>query len=204
MTCVHCRFHKESLINAHRNIITKTPNMFTRSEVMVSNSLQHMNDDVILLGSALHKGTTKFSAKGEDMYSVVNLTISHGKCSMKCTNGMCLAVTQTKKKLPKSTSVKNIQSLCSHLQTMAQNIDYVKSFFPHYFTQGQTDTEIEENAFQSDQENTDDVGLRPEQTNFDVQTGLWNFKALSSHKPKDMMSDELRKYTRMRNQWCYE
>ena len=36
-------------------------------------------------------------------------------------------------------------------------------------------------------------------TNFDVQTGLWNFKALSSHQPKDMMSDELRKYTRMRN-----
>ena len=189
MTCVHCRFYKESLINAHRNIITKTPNMFTRSEVMVSNSLQHMNDAVILLGSALHKGTTKFSAKGEDIYSVVNLIISHGKCSMKCTNGMCLAVTQTKKKVPKSTSVKNIQSLCSHLQTMAQNIDYVKSFFPHYFTQGQTNTEIEENAVQSDQENTDDVALRPEQTNFDVQTGLWNFKALSSHKPKDMMSD---------------
>ena len=50
--------------------------MYTRSEVMVSNSLQHMNDDVILLGSALHKGTTKFSAKGDDKYSVVNLTFS--------------------------------------------------------------------------------------------------------------------------------
>ena len=150
MTCVHCGFYKESLVNAHRNIFTNTPNMYTKSEVMVSNSLQYMNNDVILLGSALHKGTTKFSVKGEDRYSVVNITISHGKCSMKYTNGMCLAVTQTKKKLPKSTGVKNIQSLCSHLQTMAQNIDYVKSFSPHYFTQGETDTETEENTFQLD------------------------------------------------------
>ena len=162
MTYVHCRFYKESLVNAHRNIITNTPNMYTRSEVMVASLLQHMNDGVILLGSALHKGTTKSSAKGEDNYSVVNITISHGKCSMKCTNGMCLAVTQTKKKLPKSTCVKNLESLCSHLQTMAQNIDYVKSFFPHYFTQGQTDTETEENTFQLEQENTDDLGLRPD------------------------------------------
>ena len=41
MTCVHCRFYKESFINAHRNIITNSPNMYTRSEVMVSNSLQN-------------------------------------------------------------------------------------------------------------------------------------------------------------------
>ena len=83
---------------------------------------------VILLGSALHKGTTKFSARGEDHYSTVHITISHGKCSMKCTNGMCLAVTQTKRKLPKSTGLKHFESLCSHLQTMAQNIDFVKAF----------------------------------------------------------------------------
>ena len=197
MTCVHCRFYKESLVTAYRNINTNTPNTYTRSESIISKSLQHMNDGVILLGSVLHKGTTKFSSKGEDNYSVVNITISHGKCSMKCTNGMCLAVTQTKKKLPKSTGLKQLDLLCSHLKTMAQNIDYVKGFFPHYFAQVQSETE--ENAVEMEQENFDDVGLRPEEANFDVQTGLWIFKALSSHKPKDMMSDELRKYTRMRN-----
>ena len=164
---------------------------------MVSNSLQHMNDGVILLGSALHKGTTKFSARGEDNYSTVHITISHGKCSMKCTNGMCLAVTQTKKKLPKSTGLKHVESLCSHLQTMVQNIDFVKAFFPHYFTQ--THSETEEHGLEFEEENTDDVGLTPEKKNFDVETGLWSFKGLSTHKPKDMMSDELCKYTRMRN-----
>ena len=51
---------------------------------------------------------------------------------MKCTDGMCLVVTQTKKKLPKSTGIKDRESLCSHLQTMAENIDFVKSFSPHY------------------------------------------------------------------------
>ena len=191
MTCVHCRFYKESLVTAYRNFNTNTPNTYTRSENIISKSLQHMNDGVILLGSVLHKGTTKFSSKGEDNYSVVNITISHGKCSMKCTNGMCLAVTQTKKKLPKSTNLKQLDLLCSHLKTMAQNIDYVKGFFPHCFAQVQSETE--ENAVEMEQENFDDVGLRPEEANFDVQTGLWIFKALSSHKPKDMMSDELRK-----------
>ena len=168
---------------------------------MVSNSLQYMNEGVILLGSALHKGATKFSAKGEDNHSTVNITISHGKCSMKCTNGMCLAVTQTNKKLPKSTGIKDRESLCSHLQTMAENIDFVKSFFPHYFTQRESETarETEENGFEIEQENTDDVGLQPDKTNFNVQTGLWSFKGLSTHKPKDMMSDDLCKYTRMRN-----
>ena len=133
----------------------------------------------------------------EDHYSTVHITISHGKCSMKCTNGMCLAVTQTNKKLPKSTGLKHLKSLCSHLQTMAQNIDFVKAFSPHYFTQGHSETE--EDGFEFDQENTDDVGLTPGKTKFDVQTGLWSFKGLSTHKPKDMMSDELHKYTRMRN-----
>ena len=73
---------------------------------------------------------------------------------------MCLAVTQTNKKLPKSTGLKHLESLCSHLQTMAQNIDFVKAFFPHYFTQGHSETE--EDGFEFDQENTDDVGLTPE------------------------------------------
>ena len=54
-------------------------------------------------------------------------------------------------------------------------------------------------GFEIEQENTDDVGLQPDKTNFNVQTGLWSFKGLSTHKPKDMMSDDLHKYTRMRN-----
>ena len=78
MTCLHCRFYKYHLVNAHTNIVTKMRNDYTRSEVMVSSSLQYMNEGVILLGSALCKDTTKFSAKGEDNHSTVNITISHG------------------------------------------------------------------------------------------------------------------------------
>ena len=120
---------------------------------------------------------------------------------MTCTIGICLAEMQTKKKPPKSTGLKNVNSLCSHLQTMAQSIDFVKAFFPHYFRsqQSETDSEGEENVFEYDQENIYDVGLRPEQINFDVETGLWSFKGLSTHEPKNMMSDEICKYTRMRN-----
>ena len=66
MTCLHCKLYKQNLLNVHTNIVTKVQNEYTKSEVMVSNSLQHMNDGVILLGSALHKSTTKFSARGED------------------------------------------------------------------------------------------------------------------------------------------
>ena len=69
MTCLHCRFYKYHLVNAHTNIVTKAQNDYTRSELMVSNSLQYMNEGVILLGSTLCKSTTKFSAKGEDNHS---------------------------------------------------------------------------------------------------------------------------------------
>ena len=63
LTCMHCRFFKEHLINAYEKLQQQNTNLPT-ALCMVQESLQYMNEEIQLLSSALPHATTKFSVKG--------------------------------------------------------------------------------------------------------------------------------------------
>ena len=68
----------------------------------VNKSLQYMNDPIQLTGSVLIGGTTKFSIKSQDnLCAFVNITFNNNKCFAKCTNGICSAQMQNRKKFQK-------------------------------------------------------------------------------------------------------
>ena len=201
LTCMHCRFFIENLTNIHNNCNTQGQSQSKILEI-VKSSFQYMNDEVQLLGSVLAKGSTKFSVKGESegTYGIISITFPHNKCYAKCHNGTCKARMQNRKKIPKQFRVSSATHLCSHIRTLHKHIDYVKSFFPQYFQQGsEFETENPHNNLQED--NVEDVGLKNSlSSSFDKETGLWDYKALSKHKPYEMMNENLIFYTNERNE----
>ena len=206
-SCMHCRFFKEHLMGAYEAIIQGvTP--FSRPLHLVQNSLQYMNDPVLLLGEAYRNGTTKFSVKGNDHFALVTLTFHSGSCYIKCHAGICAATYINKTRMAKSASLSERKILCSHLKTCYDNISVVKKHFPDYFKSDgttQDETHEEEVTINSDQNNEDDESLDKDlSTTFDIETGLWKYKGLSTHKPKEMLDEKLQKYTRLRIQWVVE
>ena len=155
MTCIHCRFFDEELSNAIGMIQRENENLPWALN-SVNKSLQYMNDPIQLTGSVLIGGTTKFSIKSQDnLCAFVNITFNNNKCFAKCTNGICSAQMQNQKKIPKTASLQNVTNLCEHMKTIAEHLDYIKSFFPEYFEDGadvgNVDTE--------ETPNNDDVGI---------------------------------------------
>ena len=75
---------------------------------IVHNSLQYMNMPIQLLGNVLPHGTTKFSVKGIESYSVVNFSVYQNKMFAKCMSGICSAQLANKKKIPKTLSLQDI------------------------------------------------------------------------------------------------
>ena len=50
-------------------------------------------------------------------------------------------------------------------------------------------------------ENVEDLGIKNSlNSSFNRETGLWEYKSLSSHKPYEMMDEKLIKYTNERNE----
>lgn len=198
-TCMHCRFFRDHLLGAY--IKVQRGNVaLSRPLTMVKESLADMNTDVQLLGEAFPTGTTKFSVKGEDRYSVVHFSFYQGKCFTKCMDGLCAAALQNKKKIPKKMSLSHKKSLCSHLRTVLENFDAVKNCFPEYFN-NEEEEEEGVNAEPLDDVNTDDFNLTNGGSgNFDRDTGLWKFPSFSRHKPyTEMNSPELVEHTQHRN-----
>ena len=67
----------------------------------------------------------------------MNFTFSHGRCSVKCTNGLCQVQLNSKKRIPKHGELNaKSENLYSHLQTLKLNPEHVKEFFPEYFSSG--------------------------------------------------------------------
>ena len=199
LTCMHCRFYTENLTNIFESVTN--PNAAQSKVVqIVQSSFQYMNDEVQLLGNVLSKGSTKFSVKGEGNYSIISTTFPHKKCYAKCHNGRCKARMQNRKKIPKQFRVSSATHLCSHIKTLHKHIDYVKSFFPQYF-QENNDVETENVQGDIQEENVEDFGIKNSlSSSFNKETGLWEYKSLSNHKPYEMMSDELIKFTNERNE----
>ena len=127
LTCMHCRFYHEYLLNAHQDIYNKdTP--LTRPISMVKDSLEEMENEVQLIGSVILPAATKFSIKGFDSYSVVNVSFHHEKCFVIYTDGICSAHMKNKRNVDRDEG-KNCNKInkikCSHLTTFFNNMDYV-------------------------------------------------------------------------------
>ena len=110
-TCIHCRYFKEKLLNAYNEATNVESTNIPKQIQMVRDSLHIIDKDVFLLGDIIPTGTTKFSVKGDDSYSIVNFTFSHGRCSVKCTNGLCQVQLNSKKGIPKHDSGSNDKTI---------------------------------------------------------------------------------------------
>ena len=149
-----------------------------------------MNNEVLLLGNVLPQGSTKFSVKGKQGYAVVHISFPPNTCDANCTNGMCCANMKNKKKIPKKLPVQQVPYLCEHINILSKHIEYVKSLFPHFFN-NLDDSPTEENELileEREELNLLDAHQIPQlDGNFNKETGLWQYKALSKHEPKEML-----------------
>ena len=201
-TCVHCRFYKQHLVGAFDKLQQQNTEL-SRPLGMVHNSLQYMNMPIQLLGNVLPQGTTKFSVKGIESYSIVNFSIYQNKMFVKCMDGLCAVQLANQKKFPKTLSIevandakhkKEREKLCCHINTIYDNIDYIRGFFPGYFN-----TENAQQTNIPDDVNMEDANLVSPPRKFNTETGLWNFPAHSQHKPHEMLDIDLIQNTQMCN-----
>ena len=75
--------------------------------------------------------------------------------------------------------------------------DAVKGFFPHFFIQEEDGAIVHDN----DPVNEEDANIHPNLSgNFNIESGLWEYPALSEQKPREMMDPELFNFTLERNE----
>ena len=195
MTCMHCRFFREHLLNAYATVKSQPTTEFTRAHFMVHQSLQHMNTPVQLVGNVIPGGTTRFSSKGKEGLSIVHISFYQGNAQILCTDGHCSINFKNKKNITRRDPDHQYTHMCSHLRTMFANWDSVKGFFPDYFLQDDV------GVIQDDPVNQDDINIGNQVSGkFNIQTGLWDYPALSKHKPKEMMDPEMVNATLQRNE----
>lgn len=203
-SCMHCRFYREFLLNAYEEIREETAAL-SRPLNMVKQSINEMNTPVKLLGDVFPNSTTKFSVRGEHDYAILTFNFRRGKCYAKCLSGMCGAKLLNKKKMPKKVSLAKEMKLCPHMNTLCEHIDTWKGYFPTYFREEDEDEDEEfVNAPQVDDLNMDDDGIEEALTNgnFNLDTGLWEFPALSKHKPYlEHNNPTLIQHTQQRNEF---
>ena len=198
ITCMHCRYFSEELEEAY-NILQKHNTNLPWALKQVQDSLQFINSPIQLTGNVIERGTTKFSVKGEDdSVEFVHITFQQGKCYAKCLGGICSVELQARKKLPRLHPITSTPNLCLHMQQILQDIDNIKEYFPWHFNA----SDINVSKEPEEQINTDDTGLNPPQATFNIQTGLWQYPAVTDHKPKEMFNADLVKHTELRNKFA--
>ena len=209
-TCMHCRFFREYLVDAWATVFEGSFEL-TKPHEMVKDSLQYMDQPIMLVGSVFPFATTKFSVKGDEDYASIHISFPDNKCRAKCLNGMCAASMRNKKRIPKAVSILDKSKLCSHLGTIADNLEYVKSFFPGHFkknSDGEEEEDEDENEARNqpqpgDIENLDDVNIKPDKpVVFNYETGLWDYPALSKHIPLEEDAVKLVSGTQRRNRFA--
>ena len=163
-----------------------------------------MNDEVLLLGDILPSGMTKYSVNGKETFSIINLNFTGRICYVKCNSGSCAGSNINKKKIPRKTSLSDTAKLCSHLRVFSNNLDTVRSSFPHYFIDSNEnpDDDVPDNTdmnLPEDLNTEDDATLNNTlQSNFNKETGLWSYKRYSEHKPMSADDEQLIECTRDR------
>ena len=145
---------------------------------MVKESLQYINDPIQLAGNVIDNGTTKFSVWGTENCSTINLTFIHRTCQVKCTEGMCTVNFRNKKNIHKCENHGNCDQwdICSHIETLFENIDLVKSFFPDFFDSTEESDEEDEqlnyNMHMIEDVDNEDGNVHTEiNGNFNIETG---------------------------------
>ena len=205
-TCMHCRFFKTYL----QGTVEKVQQQDTSTLLLqkVSESIEQMNNPVVLLGHP-HHVTTKFSVNGGDYCSIVHITFNpNGTCYSKCTQGMCLSGVTNKKGIPKTVPLQELHDsastkLCPHLQALFANFEFVKEVIPSLAAgpQNPDNAESGDNAGTadiaetgdteptdvSDVPNTEDIGLWDPVSDGDVffnpVLGKWQGTSVSTHVP---------------------
>ena len=82
-----------------------------------------------------------------------------------------------------------------------KRIDYIKSFFPEFFYQDDTNNQTH-SVHYNEEINIQDIDITTKLTGkFNVETGLWDYQSLSHHKPSEMMDTKLIKNTEDRNKY---
>ena len=75
-----------------------------------------------------------------------------------------------------------------HVCSQFVNWDSVKGFFPDFFLQQEGHLSV----IPDDPVNKDDVNIESQVSGkFNIETGIWDYPALSKHKPKEMMDLQL-------------
>ena len=172
-TCMHTRFYREHLVTAFEECLSPAGNL-SRHLQIVCNTMHQMNAPLLLAGDVVPTGTTKFSIKGSDNYSVLHVTFYQNKCFIKCLNGLC-AVQLTNKKFAKSVSLQELQpgnkkkknkedhnKLCEHIHVVHNNLQSFKQFFPHYFNENENCIQLQPGI---DAMNVDDANIAPPRGN---------------------------------------
>ena len=115
---------------------------------------------------------------------------------------MCCTNLKKKKRIPKHLPIEEVHYICDHLNIFTKHLNFVKSLFPAFFTHNEhTIIQVSEVTVQEREElNILDADQIPQlDRNFNKNTGLWQYKALSQHKPKEMLNISIIKSTEKRN-----
>ena len=203
-TCMHCRLFKEHLVDCVGDLQRRNESDgLSAILAKVKDSLDQMDQPLVLLGSPIPNGTSKFSARSEEeaSISVVHVTFTHGKCLTRCLNSACASLMRNKKKVDMVVNLEECKKVCGHLKTLLSNWGYVKSLFPeHVF--GQSSSSDQQHMVPENTDNIEVVSKFSPTTWFDTDKGLWQSKALSTHKPMDQFDDMLNSHTHIRNEFC--
>ena len=166
-------------MNAYEKLQHQNTNLSTALS-MVQESLQYMNEEILLLGNVLSHAATKYSVKGNtDSYSVVHINFHQGKCYAKCSEGMCCAGMHNKSWIPKTVPVSTTEKLCIHMNAFNKKMEYIQSFFPEFFNaDDKNDPTL--TVHENEERNMQDIDIGTKLTGkFNVETGLWDYQALS-------------------------
>ena len=119
---------------------------------------------------------------------------------------MCGVAMRNRKSIPKNATKEDRKPVCSHIKTMCKEMQYIESIFPEYFQESaQSDGDVQEYNFQfavnpeMEVNNEDGNIVQNIPGHFNINTGLWEYKSLSKHTPKDMMHPQNVNSTMQRN-----
>ena len=213
-TCMHCRFFAQFLQPIHESFLSQ--DIISPMHKKVFPTLKEVNNPVLLLGVASATTTTKLSVVGRDSTTpaLVHIYFTPTGCYAKCQDGMCSALHNIKKKIPRGISLKDLEKgqMCDHIFTLYHNQDYLEELFPDYFQPSDQTLDVQSGTMSnanSDLEipvNTEDIEVRdydPGTITFNINAGKWQCKSHSAFRPKDSRYDpDLIKGTQERLSHC--
>ena len=111
MSCMHCRFFNDHLLNA-MNLSIK--DMQTSHDHYRESSMEFMNGPVLLLGDILGTGTTKPLVKGNDYLALVTINFTLQEGSVTYSAILVFVLQSTSKK--KNASISKTGWICQIMQ----------------------------------------------------------------------------------------